>query len=93
VGRRQADLPRGRGTAAGEVGDDPGEGRHAELETAIPARREHPVEARVAELLVRVGRVAGALLVSAWRATKVGAMAAARAISSSGVIVVAVIGR
>ena len=39
VRRGQADLPRGRGAAAGEVGDDPDEGRHVELEAAVAARR------------------------------------------------------
>ena len=62
VRRRQADLPRGRRAAAGEVGDDPDEGRHVELEAAVAARDQHAIEARFAELLVGVGRVAGALL-------------------------------
>ena len=62
VRRGQADLPRRRRAAAGEVGDDPDEGRHVELEAAVAARDEHAVEARLAELLVGVGRVAGALL-------------------------------
>jgi hypothetical protein len=62
VGRRQAQLPAGGRTAVGDVHDDAHERGNVELEAAVAPRDEHAVEAGGAELLVRVGGVAGARL-------------------------------
>jgi hypothetical protein len=62
VGRRQAEAPRGRRAAAGELDEHPDERQHVELVAAVPPRNIDPVEAGLLERLVQLRRVVGAFL-------------------------------
>ena len=56
---REAQAPRGGEVARGDLGDHAQERRQVDLEAAVAARHEHPVEAGLAERLVDLLRVVG----------------------------------
>ena len=83
----EAEAPGRRRAAARDRDDDAPEARQVELVAAVPARHEHPVEARLEELPVRALRVvACARSVSAWRSISVSRIASARESISAGVM-------